>query len=560
MNFGRMPVFLVGVALWAPYCSLGHSYRWTSTSANRATPTVTAEAGDQGGRFFGQVPDATQTRHYYIAAEWQLWDYAPVNKDPICGAVPTTPQREVSTRARKLRYVQYTDDTFTTRVSKDLRLGIVGPVLRGVVGEYLAVTFLNRSERPLSMHPHGVRYDKDSEGAYYKPRPGLGGAVGPKARFTYVWKLESRSGPQPNEPSSKAWLYHSHVHDDEEINLGLVGMLIVTDPERARPDGTPNDIDREIPALFMIFDETGSLLDPFAAKSGAVPLPPNGVSILTPRTFSDYLELRAQGARHAINGFTFGNLQGLDINEGDRVRWYTMGLGGQEDFHSVHWHGHPVLEEGRRETDTVELLPGSMKVADMVADNPGTWLMQCHVADHMMEGMFAFYTVHSKVSPGVDRSAASAFLGLTKSSDALRVSAGQVERVAGARDARFRKLRFTGSLLIPKGLSVVGKKLRLQWADRSVAITLDPRGRGEVDEVQFVTLNAGTNGVILGEFLEFDIAVIGASWQAVIPEPLPASEAPGQMAKAVTLPFLLALDGATHSTLLRLTYTNTQRP
>jgi hypothetical protein len=29
----------------------------------------------------------------------------------------------------------------------------------------------------------------------------------------------------------------------------------------------------------------------------------------------------------------------------------------------------------------------------MRADNPGTWLLHCHVADHMMAGMYATYTV-----------------------------------------------------------------------------------------------------------------------------------------------------------------------
>jgi hephaestin len=34
-----------------------------------------------------------------------------------------------------------------------------------------------------------------------------------------------------------------------------------------------------------------------------------------------------------------------------------------------------------------------MKVADMVPDDPGTWLFHCHVEDHMMAGMAALYQV-----------------------------------------------------------------------------------------------------------------------------------------------------------------------
>jgi manganese oxidase len=34
-----------------------------------------------------------------------------------------------------------------------------------------------------------------------------------------------------------------------------------------------------------------------------------------------------------------------------------------------------------------------MVTADMVADNPGTWLLHCHVADHLDAGMVAGYTI-----------------------------------------------------------------------------------------------------------------------------------------------------------------------
>src|SRR4051812_5288657 len=105
----------------------------------------------------------------------------------------------------------------------------MGPVLRGQVGDYLVVTFYNRTARPLSMHPHGVKYDKDSEGSYYEPKPGLGGAVGNGAKFTYVWHLDEKSGALSGEPSSKAWLYHSHATGDAEVQRGLMGCIIVTD-------------------------------------------------------------------------------------------------------------------------------------------------------------------------------------------------------------------------------------------------------------------------------------------------------------------------------------------
>src|SRR2546430_7555214 len=153
-------------------------------------PTVTIEMGDVGGKIFGRAPDPAKTRHYYIAAEPVLWNFAPEGQDPVCGkAFP--PSLLLNRVSWKIRYVQYADEHFTARVITPERLGIMGPVLRGTTGEYIAVTFLNRSWLPLSIHPHGVKYDKDNEGSYYKPSPGRGSAVAPGARFTYVWQLDT---------------------------------------------------------------------------------------------------------------------------------------------------------------------------------------------------------------------------------------------------------------------------------------------------------------------------------------------------------------------------------
>jgi hephaestin len=69
-----------------------------------------------------------------------------------------------------------------------------------------------------------------------------------------------------------------------------------------------------------------------------------------------------------------------------------MDLGMETDLHTPHWHGHTVLMMGQR-TDVLELLPGSMMVADMVPDDVGTWLFHCHVDDHITAGMQVLYTV-----------------------------------------------------------------------------------------------------------------------------------------------------------------------
>src|SRR5688500_2588431 len=71
-------------------------------------PTVTVATGDVGGTFFGQRPDPAKTRHYYIAAESVLWDFAPSGRDEVCG-LPLPPPVVQNRKAGKVRYVQYTD-------------------------------------------------------------------------------------------------------------------------------------------------------------------------------------------------------------------------------------------------------------------------------------------------------------------------------------------------------------------------------------------------------------------------------------------------------------------
>lgn len=465
------------------------------------TPTVTASMGDVGGKRHGQKVADGQTKHYYVAAEPVMWDYAPEGDDPVCGK-PLPPPIQNHQAVAKLRYVQYTDASFTTRCLEEPRLGILGPVLRGVVGETLLVTFCNRTPQPLSMHPHGVSYDKDSEGAWYQPAPGLGAAVGPGATFTYVWHLDESSGPSADEPSSKAWLYHSHASGEGEVNRGLVGFIIVTDPKRARADGTPEDVDREMAALFLIFDESGLDGDALEALeyAGSTEGPPPFV-----REYAETQQMLEAGARHSINGLVFGNLTGLEANEGERVRWYLFGLGSEEDFHTAHWHGARVREEGRRGTDVVELLPASMKVADMKADNPGSWLFHCHVAEHMLEGMYARHVIHTKDKPEAPK--ARAFLGLNEEQRSLEL------RHAELLDEK--TLRLAGRVTVFDAFTVFNQPFDVQVGGSSVTFNPDRSGTARNSQGVFRVRNVSPFGVVHGGVLEFEVTL------AAPPEILP---------------------------------------
>jgi manganese oxidase len=299
------------------------------------------------------------TRHYYIAAEDVSWNYAPSGMN-LLNATPVPQPWSLKLQWPKTRFIEYTDDNFSVRKPQPDWLGILGPIIRAEVGDEIVVDFLNRSRVGHSMHPHGLHYDKDNEGSFYLPF-GKGDRVAPGQRFTYKWFADAASGPGPGQPSSIVWWYHSHVDPGIEINSGLMGPIIVTAKGKAKPDGSPKDVDREFVASFMIFDQMAG---------------------------------KPAGLFYSINGFIFGNLPGLYIKQGEKARWYLLGMGNEIDLHSPHWHGETVIDGGRH-TDVIELLPGSMKTVDMIADNPGTWMFHCHVEDHMEAGMMATFTIYA---------------------------------------------------------------------------------------------------------------------------------------------------------------------
>lgn len=308
-----------------------------------------------------------RTRTYYVQAEEVLWNYVPTGYDSIYDRPPPTPWGD-SLVYPKIRYIGYTDSTFTTQLPQPADRGILGPQIRGVVGDTIRVVFRNQASMPLSMHPHGVSYAPQDEGALYNPPRGGGDSVTTGGQWTYTWFAEPQSGPAPGEPSSRVWLYHSHaLMPEEEQYRGLIGTIVITDPAHANDDATPDDVDKEFTTLWLVFNENFEGSDP---------------------------ALEETNLKHSINGLFFGNLKGLTMNEGDRVRWYLVALGTEVDLHTPHWHGEKILLEGKTYTDVVELLPASMKVGDMMADNPGVWLLHCHVADHVIAGMYTEYTIN----------------------------------------------------------------------------------------------------------------------------------------------------------------------
>ena len=79
------------------------------------------------------------------------------------------------------------------------------------------------------MHPHGVKYNPEYDGAYMGEYTRAGGFIAPGETFTYQWECT----PQ----SVGAWPYHDHG-PNHTLNTfrGLFGAIVVRPKGAKQPD------------------------------------------------------------------------------------------------------------------------------------------------------------------------------------------------------------------------------------------------------------------------------------------------------------------------------------
>ena len=90
-----------------------------------------------------------------------------------------------------------------------------------------------------------------------------------------------------------------------------------------------------------------------------------------------------------FNGVTHDRARPLMVSEGQKVRLRLSNMSMMS--HPVHLHGHtfqvgPAGGGGARK-DTLLLAPMARADVDLVADNPGAWMLHCHNAYHAEAGM-----------------------------------------------------------------------------------------------------------------------------------------------------------------------------
>jgi ZIP family zinc transporter len=218
--------------------------------------------------------------------------------------------------------------------------GVVpGPVLEVRQGDTIVIDYTNDGATPDSIHLHGIHdipVSMDGVGGISQPLVPTGG------HFVYRFVAD-----QPG-----TFIYHTH-DDEAMLDSGLYGAIIVQ-PTHPRP------VERGLAHDFL------ELLSSWQISSGAE-------------------------NHFTINGKEYPATRALEVRAGERFRIRWINISGEE-FHTMHTHGHyqqiiardaaPV--DYRDVEDTVLVAPGQRVDVVVRADaKPGTWLVHCHVMDHI---------------------------------------------------------------------------------------------------------------------------------------------------------------------------------
>ncbi|XP_058406209.1 ceruloplasmin [Diceros bicornis minor] len=345
-------------------------------------------------------------RHYYIAAEEIIWNYAPSGRDTFTKEDLTAPGSDsevffergatrIGGSYKKLVYREYTDASFVHRKERgpeEEHLGILGPVIWAEVGDTIRVTFHNKGAYPLSIEAVGVRFSKSNEGTYYDPHhnPSSGSVpppsahVAPKETFTYEWTVPKEVGPTYKDPVCLSKMYYSAVDPTKDIFTGLIGPMKICKKGSLHANGRQKDVDKEFYLFPTVFDENESLLldDNIRMFTTA----PDKVD-------KENADFQESNKMHSMNGFMYGNQPGLNMCRGDSVVWYLFSAGNEADVHGIYFSGNTYLSRGERR-DTANLFPQTTLTLFMQPDTEGTFEVECLTTDHYTGGMKQTYTVN----------------------------------------------------------------------------------------------------------------------------------------------------------------------
>ena len=99
---------------------------------------------------------------------------------------------------------------------------VPGPEIRLRQGERLRVKVENRLSQDTTVHWHGIRLPNAMDGAPFVTQP----PIQPGASFTYEF----------TPPDAGTFWYHPHAHSAEQVGRGLMGALVIEEPNPPQTD------------------------------------------------------------------------------------------------------------------------------------------------------------------------------------------------------------------------------------------------------------------------------------------------------------------------------------
>ncbi|XP_038631853.1 coagulation factor VIII [Scyliorhinus canicula] len=325
---------------------------------------------------------------YYIAAVECKWDYAPTLPDNMSSELRSKflergPDR-IGKEYKKAVYVEYTDNTFTVVKHKpgpESSKGILGPVLRGEVGDRFKIIFKNLANRPYNIHPHGlteIRVDKAED---HNIRNLI---VQPNKTVTYFWSVTESDGPTDSDLGCLTRFYYSNVDKDRDIASGLIGPLLICAKDMLDTNARMVKIDKVKYLFFSIFDENKSWyindnIEKYCED-------PSRVNPIDPEFYDSNL-------MHSINGFVYENVPKLKFCMEEVIYWHVI-VGAQDNFLSIYFHGQTFKYDGVYE-DVLTLFPFSSETIHMEMDNIGLWLVEPLNYQYQIQGMRAKFRVRN---------------------------------------------------------------------------------------------------------------------------------------------------------------------
>jgi FtsP/CotA-like multicopper oxidase with cupredoxin domain len=227
-----------------------------------------------------------------------------------------------------------------------------GPTIEAVEGDRVRIYVTNRLSAPTTVHWHGVLLPSGMDG--------VGGvsqkAIQPGETFKYEYTLKQHG----------TFMYHSHHDEMTQMQLGMMGLFII---HPKNPNSPPPDRDYAI------------MLSEWKIEVGARRPDPNEMTDFNVFT---------------MNGRSFPGTQALLAKKGERVR-IRIGNLSTMSHHAIHLHGYyfkvvatdggEIPEAGQWPETTVHMPTGSTRTVEFVANEPGDWVMHCHMLHHVMTQM-----------------------------------------------------------------------------------------------------------------------------------------------------------------------------